>query len=105
MRRGGFGRHREPFIERATFVGFDMAEDYPTEPREIDDACRRRGNRGEQWPLAGVEEQRFIGIDEKLVEGETLRPRYSRNQRGESINLVRDLVDFDFHSDRSPFDQ
>ena len=105
MRQSGFGSQHEPFIERATFVGFDMAEGDPTEAREIDDACSRRGNRGEQRPLAGVEEQRFIGIDEKLVEGETLRPRYSRNQRGESINLIRDLVDFGFHSDRSPFDQ
>ena len=52
---------------------------------------------GNSWPLPGMEQQRFVGIDEKLVEGEARRARDARDQRREPINPVRDFINLGFH--------
>ena len=46
--------------------------------------------------MAVVEQQRLVGVDQELVEGEAGRPDL-RHEGRQAIDLVGDLGDFGFH--------
>jgi hypothetical protein len=47
--------------------------------------------------MAVVEQQRLVGVDQELVEGEAVRPDL-RHQGRKAIDLVGDFSDFGFHA-------
>ena len=96
---GGGGGGVEPLAERAALVGLDVAERDPAQPAQVGDPRRRQGDRGEQGALAAVEQERLVGVDQELVEGEPARP-HLRHEGGEAVDPLGDLVDPRVH--RSP---
>src|SRR5206468_1541990 len=69
-RRLGPRREREPVVQRAAFVGFEVAEADPTDTCGIDDPRHRRAHHRERLAEPGVEEERLVVTDEELVERE-----------------------------------
>src|SRR5215813_14384197 len=63
---------------------------------ERDHALHRLADQREQRALAVVEEQRLVGIDQELVEGEAGRPDLGQEGR-QAIDLVGDLGDVRLH--------
>jgi hypothetical protein len=102
VRDGRLRRRGEPLAQRAALVGLDVAEGDPAQAAYLHHPGDSLGDGREQRPLAAVEEQRLLGIDEELVEGEAVRPH--RGQKGgEPIDPVRDLVDASLHArDHTP---
>jgi hypothetical protein len=47
--------------------------------------------------LAAVKEQRLLGVDQELVEGEARRRPGGRDEGREPVHAVGDLVDSRFH--------
>lgn len=73
VRRLGVGRGGEPLVERAAFVALDMGAGRPAQLRERDHGLHRLDDQREEAALAVVEEQRLVGVDQELVEGEAGR--------------------------------
>jgi hypothetical protein len=93
---GGLGSGGQPFVERAAFVGFDVAEGDPAQPPQVEEARHGLETGGKQRALAAVEEQRLPRVDQELVEGETTRT-YRGQEGGETVDAFGDLVDFGLH--------
>ena len=91
LRRGS-----EPRLECAALVGLDMAETDPAQPCQVEDASRRRRDRWEQSGLSAVKEERLLGVDQKLIEGESGRPR-RRDESRQTIDVIGDLAYFAGH--------
>ena len=84
------------WLSAPDFVGLDMAAGRPAQPVERHHALHRIGDQRKQRALAVVEQQRLVGIDQELVEGESRRPDLGQEGR-QAIDLVGDLGDFGFH--------
>jgi hypothetical protein len=66
VRRGG-----QPLIERSALVGFDVREGDMPQLRHRHHRLHRLEYQREQLPQPGVEQQRFVVVDQVLVERET----------------------------------
>jgi hypothetical protein len=64
-----------------------MTEADPTQRGERQHLADRIGNQREQRPHAGVEQERFVGVDEDLVE----RHSGVGNERRDAEDVVGDL--------------
>ena len=73
--RGGI----EPLIHRAAFVGLDVAEGDPAQSFNRNDSRNSLRNKREQCSKTGVEKQWFFGLDQELIERESIR-RDARNE-------------------------
>src|SRR5262249_14445503 len=73
--RLGLGRKLKPIIERADFVGLEVAPGDVTEFRRIDDLCDRFAQRRKHALQTGVEKERFLVANEEVVE---LQPKQVR---------------------------
>src|SRR3974377_1207540 len=91
MRRGG-----QQQIDRSAFVGFDVAERYPAQLLDRDDACYCLRDQGKQLPQPGVEQERLLARDQELVERETLGTDVGNPGR-QPKDSVRDFVDVSVH--------
>jgi hypothetical protein len=91
------GGGREKVIHRAALVGFQMGKSDPTQFLERDNRPHRVRYFSVHMAKAGMKEERFVAVDQKLIERETRPHRY---ERGNPINLIGDFVDSRFH-DRS----
>jgi hypothetical protein len=90
--RGGRGE----LVHRAALVGLQVREGDPPEPAGRHDLLDRPLDQREQLALAGVVEQRLLGVDEERVEGEAARPDV-RDPGRQPVDAVGDLVDFGSH--------
>ena len=97
VRRRRPRRRGEPRVHRAGLVRLDVAERDPPQPPEIENPGRRRGNGWKERSLAAVKEQRLLGVDQELVEGEARRRPRGRDEGREPVHAVGDLVDSRFH--------
>ena len=85
------GRRREPHVHRAALVGLDVAERDPAQRLDRQDRGHRLGDEREHPADAGVEEQRLVGGDEELVEGEAVGAHLG-DPGGDPVDAVGDLV-------------
>jgi hypothetical protein len=93
---GGVRRGVEPFAERAALVGLDVTEGDPAQAADVHHAGHRLGDGREQRPLAAVEEQGIVRIDQELVEREPAGA--DRRHKGrEPVDPLGDLVDARLH--------
>src|ERR1700685_4149151 len=79
-----------------------MAEGDPAESLEGDNRGDGFGNEGEHGSWPGVEQQRFVIVDEVLVEGEACRSDVG-DERREPEDAVGNFVDASVH-ESSPCD-
>ena len=87
------GARGEELVHRAALVGLDMAERDPAQPLDGHDPGDRLGHEREHGPRSGVEQQRFVGGDEELVEREPGRRSHVGYPGREPVDAVGDLVD------------
>ncbi len=89
-------RDGEELVHCPALVGFEMAERDPAQA--LDGHDRRDGgrHRRKHGAGAGVEQQRLLGIDEELVEGEARRSDVGHERR-QPEDPVGDLVNVGFH--------
>ena len=72
--RLGAWRRRQPFVERAAFVGLEVREADVAQPLDRQHAADGLAHEREQPPRPGVEEQRRVVDDQVLVEIELPGP-------------------------------
>jgi hypothetical protein len=89
--------HREPFVHRPALVGLEMAERDPAQALGRDDAAKRVAVERKHLAQTGVEHQRLVAEDEKLVEGEAGGRGDVRHVGREPVDAVADLADCRFH--------
>ena len=63
-------RNREPFVHRAAFVGLEMAECDPTQALDRNDAAQCIAIERKHSSETGMEHQRLVAENQKLIEGE-----------------------------------
>ena len=90
-------RDREPFVHRAAFIGLVMAEGDPAQPLGRHDAAERIVVERKHLAQAGVEHQRLVTEDEKLIEGEAGRRGDARDEGREAINSVCNFSNLRVH--------
>ncbi|RNJ49157.1 hypothetical protein D1O30_05635 [Methylocystis hirsuta] len=90
-------RRGEPEIHRAAFIGFDMAEGNPAQPLDWHDRGQALRDARKQRTRPAMKQQRLVGVDEELVEGETGRRRDLRHIRRQTIDALGDFIDLRFH--------
>jgi hypothetical protein len=100
MRNLGARGGGKKFVHRAAFVGLHMPEGNPAQPLERNDARDRLRYERKHVTQTGMEKQRFVGIDQKLVEREAARRRLG-NARRKAVNAVGDFMSVCLHR-RSP---
>src|SRR5574340_1520600 len=71
----------QPLIERAAFVGFEMAERDPSKGGWIEDACDRIPHQREHLLHTRVKEQWFLVLDQEVVEPEIEVLHIDRNRK------------------------
>jgi hypothetical protein len=91
--RGG----AEELVHRAAFVCLQVSERDPAQPRQRHHPLDRLAYGGEQGPHPGVVQQRLVGVDEELVEGEPARCDL-RDAGGDPVDAVADLVSLCLHA-------
>src|SRR6516162_6808856 len=79
VRRRGLRRNREPFVHRAALVGFEMAERDPTQALSRHDAAQCVVIDRKHFSKTGMEHQRLVAENQKLIEGEAGRWRNVRH--------------------------
>ena len=83
------GREREPLVQRAAFVGFEMAEADMADGRGIDQARHGLAQLGEHGAKPRMEQQGLVIADEEVVEAEP----QSRCVDADAEHVRRDLGD------------
>lgn len=79
----------QPFVQRSTLVGFEMAEADTTDAGRIDQSGHGLTHHGKHSFQAGVEQERFIVFDYKMVE---LKIEFG-DEEGDAIDIRGDFCD------------
>jgi len=95
--------HFQEVVHRTALVGFDVSGRDPPERVERYDSGDSAADRVEQHELPGVEQQRAVGSDQELVEGEAGRADVGDEGR-DPVDAVGDLVDRGGHGGSLSFD-
>jgi hypothetical protein len=86
------------FVHRAALVGFHVPEGNPAQPLERDDARDRLRYERKHVAQTGMEKERLVRVDQKLVEREAAR-RHLGNARRKAVNAVGDFMSVCLHKD------
>jgi hypothetical protein len=97
VRHFGARRGLQPQVERAAFVGLEMAEADPAQALERHDRGHGRTDGGEQLAVSGVEQQRLVAEHEELVEVEPGGRGDLGDVSRDPEDAVGDLVDAGGH--------
>jgi len=86
--------YRQPLVHAAAFVRLHMAETDPAQSLQRQHGRDGFGHRREHASRAAMEQHRFVGQEQKLVEREAGGCCHFRHEGGEPINAVRDFMRF-----------
>lgn len=86
-------RGAQPVIHRTRFVCLEMTVGHPAQLLDRDHLAQCRMHRREQLALTAMEQQRFVGDDQILVEAQVCR----LDVGGKLVNPVRDLGNNSIH--------
>ena len=92
----GWRRRRQPQVHGAALVGLDVAEADPPQALDVEDLARPPGDQREHLARTGVEQERLVGVDQVLVEGEAAGGDL-RDARRQAVHAVGDLMDVGLH--------
>lgn len=86
------GCRGEELVDGPALVGLDVGEGDPAEPVNGQHLRDRVADEWEELTHTGVVKQRFLGVDQELVESKA--PRCDlRDAGGDAVDPIRDLVD------------
>ena len=85
-------RHREPLVQRAALVGFEVRESHVAQSLDRHDTPHRLPHQRKQPPRAGMEQQRRVVNDQILVEIELIGAARNGDRRVDAVDAIGDLM-------------